>query len=267
MGVGWLGLPLGKHLAGLGFQVKGSTTRLERAMDIRAAGIQPFLIQANPEIIGDDAEVARFFRSDLLILNIPPGRKKENVIAWHLAQIHSVIDQITKFGIKKIIFVSSTSVYSGNEGLITEEMPPIASKESGEALLEAEHRLQTHPDFDTTIVRFGGLYSEDRHPGRFLAGRKGLTDPHLPVNLIHREDCIGVITTIIQKNVWGEAFNAASDEHPPRGAYYTKVAQILDLEPPEFEDRKTQASRIISNEAIKSRLGYAFKFPDPSILK
>jgi hypothetical protein len=38
--------------------------------------------------------------------------------------------------------------------------------------------------------------------------------PYAPVNLIHRDDCIGIINAIIEQNVWAEVFNGCADTHP-----------------------------------------------------
>jgi nucleoside-diphosphate-sugar epimerase len=84
--------------------------------------------------------------------------------------------------VKKVIFVSSTSVYGEiplenvevEKNSITEEILPNPDTESKQ-LLEVENKSNTH--FKTTIVRFGGLIGNDRHPIYFLAGRKNIENP------------------------------------------------------------------------------------------
>jgi NAD dependent epimerase/dehydratase family enzyme len=84
------------------------------------------------------------------------------------------------------------------------------------------------------VVRFGGLIGEDRHPVKFLSGRKNVEQPDSPVNLIHQNDCIGILLTLIEKEIYGEVFNAVAPSHPTRKTYYTKrhfplVCRYLNL--------------------------------------
>ena len=39
-------------------------------------------------------------------------------------------------------------------------------------LLETENRLRYNTHFETTILRFGGLFGENRHPVNHIAGKK-----------------------------------------------------------------------------------------------
>ena len=73
LGCGWLGLPLAHHLAQQGYAVKGSTTTPMKLVLLRAEGIEPYLLELDPTVHGDQVE--DFFKSDILFLNIPPGRK------------------------------------------------------------------------------------------------------------------------------------------------------------------------------------------------
>src|SRR5574343_621841 len=68
--------------------------------------------------------------------------------------------------------VSSPSVYSDSFPIveITEETTPNPDTESGKQLVIAETLLQSNQNFKTTVIRFGGLLGEDRHPVKFLAG-------------------------------------------------------------------------------------------------
>ncbi len=156
-----------------------------------------------------------FWDSDLLVLNVPPGRSRDNVEEFHTQQIQSVIEKVIASSIKWVIFVSSTSVYPEKAGIVTEgdTDPGNAIRSSGNALLKVEEMLRTNSKFKTTVVRFGGLYGYDRHPANYLAGRKNLDRGNAPVNLIHRDDCIGIIQKIIDDNITNDIFNAVSDGH------------------------------------------------------
>ena len=266
LGCGWLGLPLGRHLVERGYHVKGSTTTPRKLEAIREAGIEPYHIELTPTLVGDDGE--DFFAADLLFLNVPPPRGHDDLRTYHLRQIDAVCDAAMRSSIAWVIFASSTGVYPRVDRVVTEEDAPRdpveaegAMRASGPVLLDAEQRLQTASEFDTTVVRFAGLYGGDRHPGRFLAGRTRVTGGDAPVNLIHRDDCIGIVSAIIAQGGRGDVFNACADRHPTRRELYTAAARQLGVEPPTFEPGG--ANKRVSNEKLKRRIGYVFEHPDP----
>lgn len=260
LGCGWLGLPLAKHLISNAHRVKGSTTTPQKLETLKAHDIQPYLVNLTPEL-QEPEEVQSFWDSDVLVLNIPPGRKRDNVIDFHTVQINAVIGAITDSPIKRVVFVSSTSVYPKHPGTVTEEdtIPGEAKRASGNALLQAESKLSESSPFDTTVIRFGGLIGYDRHPVKYLAGKKDLNRANAPVNLIHRDDCINIITHIIENNITGEFFNGVSDNHQTRKEYYTKAAKTAGMKPPEFREDSTDNYKIVSNERLKRILNYKFK--------
>lgn len=279
LGCGWLGLPLGESLARHGFRVKGSSTSPGRLDAIRGAGIEPFLLSLDPELSGDRPE--EFLEADVLVVNIPPGRRREDVETYHPRQIRALVAAIERARERRggdvrsdvpfVIFVSSTSVYPDRVGIVREDdagdslvsTPPTAS---GRALLAAESILRNNPAFQTSVVRFGGLIGGDRNPARFLAGKRDVADPDAPVNLIHRDDCIGLLMRLIEKNIRGETFNACCDVHPTKREFYTAEAKKLGLPPPTFVEGSAGSAggKIVSSEKIKRVLGYEFIHSDPS---
>ena len=120
-------------------------------------------------------------------------------------------------------------------------------------------QLNTNTNFKTTVVRFGGLIGDDRHPIKFLAGRKNIENPDAPINMIHQEDCIGIIEKIIHADSWNETFNAVAPFHPSRKDYYTNKAIALNLPLPEFNESKPSIGKWIVSTKIEAVLGYNFK--------
>ncbi|MGB5499393.1 MAG: SDR family oxidoreductase, partial [Maribacter sp.] len=220
MGCGWLGLPLAKSLLEDGCQVHGSTTTQDKRNDLTKLGIVPFLISLTEEkIIGD---IAGFLAdTELIVINVPPklrGGNKENYVN-KMQLLHTAIKASS---VQKILFVSSTSVYGDIDGEVTEETIPCPSTESGKQLLASENLFRDDAKLQTTIIRFGGLIGPDRHPITILSGRKGLTNGNDVINLIHLEDCIGIIKATIQNDWWDELFNGVYPYHPSKQEYYSK---------------------------------------------
>lgn len=267
LGCGWLGLPLAKSLIKDGFSVNGSTTSLEKMDVLKDAGISAFQINVLEDAI--EGEIVSFLEnSSVLIIDIPPklrGNSNDTSTALSktfVAKIQTVIKFIEQSTVKKVLFVSSTSVYADDNSEVTENSQPQPETESGKQLLEAEFLLLNNTHFQTTVIRFGGLIGDDRHPIRFLSGKKNIENPDAPINLIHQSDCIGIIQAIIENDVWNEVFNAVSPYHPSRKEYYTQKAIKLNLPLPEFDESNPSIGKIISSEKTLQQLNYTFKLDE-----
>ena len=266
LGCGWLGLPLAKSLLSKGYEVKGSTTSESKLEVLKNAGILPFQIQLEThQIIGTIEDFLK--ETDVLIIDIPPGLRREVSTSKEMKfvnKIKKLIPYIEKSGIQKVLFVSSTSVYGDYFPIveITEETKPNPDTESGKQLAITERHLQSNPHFKTTIIRFGGLLGDDRHPITFLAGKTNVENPDAPVNLIQREDCIGIIEKILNQveyDIWGETFNAVAPQHPTRKTYYQKKAELFNLPLPTFAEHSESKGKMISSKKVETILGYSFQ--------
>lgn len=246
LGSGWLGLPLAQQFSQQGYSVKLSTTTESRVASLATSTIEPFIL--NIESLSKNTY--DFLSSDYLIVNIP----SKNIDAFS-----SLLREIEKSKIQKILFVSSTSVYIDNNKTITEEDCSALKKSP---LVEIENLFRHSKECKTTIVRFGGLIGYSRNPGRFFKHGRTVQNSDSTINLIHRDDCIGIISTILAGEVWGEVFNCCADTHPTKKEFYTQATQKMGEAPPNFSDSKTNTFKIISNKKVKEVLKYNFIHPD-----
>lgn len=260
LGCGWLGLPLGHYLSQRGHMVKGSVISTEMFPGLEKVGISPSLLVLSPDLLGENVE--SFFSCDVLIVTFPPERRAD-IEEYLPAQISSLIKHIDRNRIRKVLFVSSTSVYPDLNREVYEHEALLPEKGSGRALKAVEDILLEQKEFATTVLRFGGLVGYDRLPGKYLASKKDVSNADVPVNLIHRDDCIEIIYQIIVQDIWGEVFNACADEHPLRRDYYLHAALQAGLEPPVFSSHGTSTYKIVNSEKLKTSLNYTFKYPDP----
>ncbi len=259
LGCGWLGLPLAKSFLQNGFLIKGSTTSLEKISLLESEGITPYLVRLEEQQIS--ASVADFLaHSQILIINIPPklrGGSTENFVA----KITTLLPFIENSTVEKVLFVSSTSVYGEDNEFVSEVTVLNPDTEGGRQLAIVENILQKNSRFQTTILRFGGLISDDRNPVRFLSGRVNIENPDTPINLIHQDDCIGIIEKIIALNSWDETYNAVAPFHPTRQEYYTQKATELNLALPKFAALNTIVGKTILNNKVIEVLDYSFIKP------
>lgn len=260
LGCGWLGLPLAEQLLKRGFNVKGSTTTSSKLDVLDKKNIEPFFLEADPDIRGERCD--QFFQSKVLFLNIPFRRNLENPEVY-LQQIRSVMHFVRCSPIEQIIFCSSTSVYSSQINIASENDLIVPENERSKILLQIEEIFLKEWKEKLVVLRLAGLYGKNRKIGNFLSGKKNLKLGESPVNLIHLDDCVALILKIIQQKVVGEVFNVCSDEHPKRRDLYTKAAQNLKVDPPDFLDQLKGAKKIVSNEKMKKYFSYQFIHPDP----
>lgn len=267
LGCGWLGFPLAKKLIEIGFEVKGSTTSENKLAVLKSNKIAPYLLELTENKIS--ACISDFLNdSDILIIDIPPGLRKITEATSEktfVAKIENLIPFIEKSTIKKVLFISSTSVYADTAPIstVTEESVLHPDTESGKQLVEVENLLRNNSNFQTTIIRFGGLVGEDRNPINMLAGKSNIPNPDAPINLIHQEDCLGIIYEILKQvqhdRVWNETFNAVVPIHPTRKKYYTEKAKQFHLTAPLFNENEPNFGKIVSSEKLENVLGYTFK--------
>ncbi len=245
LGCGWLGLPLAESLLKKGYRIHGSTTSEEKIEMLQHKGIDAFLVSLTEKgVLGD---LAGFLSGlEILIINIPPklrGPKQED----YVMKMKFLLKAIQPFHVTKIIFVSSTSVYGNLEGEVTEATIPRPSSESGRQLLAAERLFQDEKAIKATIVRFGGLIGNDRHPIHHLTGKNDLENGQDPINLIHLNDCVRILEHIIMCDWWDEIFNGVYPYHPAKADYYRAEAQKRNLQPPVYVPLKaTKGKKIVS---------------------
>lgn len=259
LGAGWLGLPLARKLVSSGYRVKGSVTTPEKMELLQQSAVWPFRLVVSRESL--DVDDPSFFDTDVLIVSLPP-RRIPDIESVFSAQIGHLIRRLEQSAVSKVLFISSTSVYPESEGLARETDVLLPDKPSGCALLEAENALRLNPNFETTIIRFGGLIGADRNPARFLSRRQEAIPGGKPVNLIHRDDCIGIITEVIRQQAWGETLNACCPEHPSRREFYQRASDVSGIPAPPFSDA-FEPYKVVDSSKLIHRLGYRFKYASP----
>jgi nucleoside-diphosphate-sugar epimerase len=264
LGCGWLGLPLAKKLIENGYEVKGSTTSESKLELLKNAGISPYQIKMEENEITGNME-SFLENTDVLLVDVPPklrGDFTENFVQ----KIKNLIPFVENSKVEKVVFVSSTSVYGDTFPIqeLDEESALNPDTESGKQLVEVEKLLQFNENFQTTVLRFGGLIGPERNPAKFLAGKENVANPNAPINFIHQEDCIGIICAMLRQVEndnwkWNDTFNAVTPNHPNRENYYTEKALEMNLKVPTFVKDSNSIGKKISSKKLQGMLHYSFK--------
>lgn len=258
IGCGWLGEPLAVELIANGHLVKGSTTSPGKIERLCSKNIEAYLGAFNPDFEGD----ASIFNAEVLVINIPPKARSLGQ-DFHLTQIQNLIEQLKVNKVdRKIIFVSSTSVYANNNCVVSEE-----NADLNNFLVKAENMLfdfAKSNDSEITVVRFGGLMGYERNPCKYFDGKSGLTNGDTPVNYIHLDDAVAAICSIIEKGLWNKTYNICSPKHPSRSEILTGRCEKYGYVSPVFEtDSEKEDFKMVSVEKFLSDSHFVFIYADP----
>ena len=200
------------------------------------------------------------FNVDALILTLPPGRFSSQQYCEYLAFL---TNQTKTQGVQHLIFTSSTSVFPNISGRFDESSQLSTETEMGKTLIQAEQCLFQSGISHCDILRLAGLIGKQRHPIKFLAGKRNLKQGNSPVNLVHLEDCIQAITALLMNPNGLRTYHLCAPIHPTRAEYYTKAAVFYDLSIPQFECSDSDPKRIIMADKICRDLGFAYRYPNP----
>lgn len=261
LGCGWLGTALAQHLLAAGHPVLGTTTTPAQVVALAEMGVRPQLLQLGTDF-GPSADETLFGllrAADVLVLNVPPRAAAAGTYPTLLRPVHRAV---AAAGIGRVLFVSSTSVYP-DEPRPMREADAFSNRDAASDVLRAEgHFVPRYGQWQSTVVRLGGLIGPGRAPGRFLAGRRDLAQGNAPVNLLHLTDAVGVLAAIIRHGAWGHTFNVAADDHPLRRDFYPAAAHHLGLVAPTFRPETGPTGKTVDSSLVRRTVPYTFQHDD-----
>ncbi|MCY7295333.1 oxidoreductase [Alteromonas sp. a30] len=256
LGAGWLGFALAEQLQSTGNSIRLSKQTQDDVNTLKAQGWEAAAFSLGQSL--PDTLV-----SEIAIINIPPRRRTVDPVLF-FRNVCLLCDELMQKGTQRILFISTTSVYGEQPGIIDHTSPTSPKTDSGKAHVNIEHHLLQHYPHQVSILRLAGLVGGTRHPINSLAGKTNIAQPYQPVNLVHRKDVINTINAILDKDAWGETFLLCSTEHPTKQEYYTWAATQLSLKPPQFvETPIPENPRQIDCQNTLSRLNVKLVYPSP----
>ncbi|TCJ96236.1 nucleoside-diphosphate-sugar epimerase [Volucribacter psittacicida] len=265
VGLGWLGLPLAKHLQHLGWQVKGSKRTHEGVEAMRLLRLETYHLELMPEINAAPDDLTHLFSVDALVINIPPSQYFFD-IQQYVIGVENVIQEAVLCGVQHIIFISSTSVFPNKAGRFDESIMPMPDSEIAKGLLEIEQRLLSFQNIDVDIIRLAGLVGTDRHPVHSLSQREQIKQGNQPVNLVHLDDCARAIQLLLETPSYQRLYHLVAPIHPTKQAYYQYAAQKFGINLPPFVCSAQDPQRIIVGDKICQELDFVYQYPDPYLM-
>ncbi|WP_154223876.1 hypothetical protein [Marinicella rhabdoformis] len=249
IGSGWLALPLAEHLNNRAHQITVTTTSTEKSERVNKLGFKALVYQMG-ELFPDD-----MLDADVVVF----ANTCKDVSAYR-----STVKNWPRTFKPQVIYTSTTSVYQDNGQDHDEESPSI-NPEHPTYLIE-----QTLKPLKANIIRLSGLVGpgfmrqdlivNSRHPGRFFRKSLAVRNPKNQVNLVHRDDAIGVIISVIDSQLNKQIINASADNHPTKGEYYSYMAKQLDGTILDTTQETSTSGKTINN--LKSKTIYTYQHSD-----
>ena len=250
IGCGWLGKPLANSLVHAGKQVHGTTRSEEKLSELNELGIDAHILNER-DMYQEQSWIKDI---EVLVLNIPPSSFEDYPKA-----MASLCKQTNTSC--KVLFISSTSVYPNLNKWVDENTPPSGQNRNGPIVESTEKMLQGLMHERLTIIRMAGLVGGERNPIRYIAGKE-INGANAPVNLVHRDDCIGVIKEVIHKGYIGKTLNVCCSDHPTKKEYYKYAADLFNLPPPVFKE-ESNSYKFVDNTKSKKELNYSYHYDSP----
>ena len=271
IGCGWLGKALAASLLDKNISVLGTSGKLENVEQLNQQSInaQQLMLPADElQLIRHDV----FTKQNLVIAITPQFKKGRTDYADKIIQLVNAAQQ--RGLVQRIILLSSTAVYNDLEGSVDEESSLNLTTEKVQILNNAEQAVLNFSGQGVkqgakqrakqgTVIRLSGLVGPERHPGKFLLANKTLSNSSAPVNLIHQQDAVGIIESLLLAESSQGIFNGVSDTHVSKQHYYQVAAKALKLDPPSFVQKNiNETTKVVSGEKAKKALNYTFVYPD-----
>lgn len=265
IGCGWLGKALATNLIEQGVPVLATSGQQCNVEQLQEKGItaQQLLLPANSKQLNQHD----VFSQQCLVIAITPQFKKGK--ADYGVKVAQLVDAATQRGVvQRIILLSSTAVYQGLEGSVDENASlNIVAENSLEKTKVLQSAEQAVLNFHrkSNVLRLAGLVGPARHPGKFLQAKRTLKNSTAPVNLIHQQDAVGLILSLLSLSPTAPQgiFNGVSDTHVTKSQYYQTAAKSLGLELPTFDgDDTLNSTRVVNGDKAKKELDYVFVYPD-----
>ncbi|HQU67635.1 MAG TPA: SDR family oxidoreductase [Albidovulum sp.] len=266
IGHGYTAAALARRL-GPGWQVIGTTRRIEKAARLEAEGTRAVIWP------GDDLRPALACATHLL-LSVAPDKDGDPVFASHSMDFADAAAHLRWVG-----YLSTTGVYGDHDGGWVDEATPLTpSTVRGRSRALAERQWQdlaAMAGLPLHIFRLAGIYGPGRGP--FEKVRNGTARRIVKENQyfsrIHVDDIAAVLLASIARPDPGAIYNVADDDPSPPEEVLAEAARLLGLPlPPEvsFDEAEMTPlarsfyaeSKRVRNDRIKTDLGVTLAYPD-----
>jgi len=271
LGCGYVGEKLAMACLAKGMQVQATTRSSERAAQLKALGIDAFVV-SSPVDLSDDILAS----VDGVVDSIPLNRDGQDMQALQPQWVSDFAARCSR--LQWVGYLSTTGVYGDAGGAWVDESWPCqpSSQRGSERLLAEQAWLQS--DLPAEVFRLAGIYGPERNIiGRLRAGgyQTVAWQPAHYSSRIHVDDIVMALMAAMQAPKAGRIVNVADDLPLPHADYVGEVADMMGITQPEilteqqaivhlsatmldfFRDNKR-----VSNQLLHDELLAQLKYPD-----
>lgn len=244
LGAGWLGHPLCTQAQQAHWQVQGTHRGDEHSFDFE----RQFVLKNEKLLHQLDLQEAYW------VCAIPPRNRQSK--SNYSETLSAALTLSKQLNAKGFLLCSSTGVYNQEPGIYSESSNISCANERQTKLYKAEKQVLEQKG---KVLRLAGLLGPNREPGRFVAGKVLNTSGQQVVNMVHQQDVINAIFTVIER--WQEGqriYNVVNPSHPTKADYYSQKCTLYASEMPIFAAENIAERKIIGS-AIEV-LGFTYQY-------
>jgi nucleoside-diphosphate-sugar epimerase len=201
----------------------------------------------------------------------PSGRSAEAYDRVFVRGLEQCVRRFVGSSSPHIVFVSSSSVFSQDNGEIVDELSAAMPSSPTATVIRQAERILEQSNLAHTVVRFSGIYGAERlrMVRQVLAREPVLSGSERLSNRIHEDDAVGFLVFLIQKVLARqdvEALYIASDSAPvDLNEVYRFIARQLGIDATFIEAgaepvRRTGNKRLSNKRMLNT--GYGLQYPD-----
>lgn len=215
------------------------------------------------------ADISRPFTLDIpapdyvYIILTPDRSDAESYQRTYVDSLNHIRRALQSYALKRVFFVSSTSVYGQDQGEWVDELSPTEPKGfNGQTLVQAEQLCQQY--WPATVVRCGGIYGEGRlRLLRWVQEGKSVTTGQW-TNRVHVQDVVGILAFLLMQQDQGQKLEAcylAVDDCPVlQEDVLDWLAEQMQLPAVPKVQGEGESNKRLANQRLKA-LGYSFVYP------
>jgi nucleoside-diphosphate-sugar epimerase len=269
LGLGYSAEAFVRQGAALFSHVAATVRSPHKAEALRLRGIEAHAFDGGA---ADGALMAAIERAEALLVSIPAEDGGDPALPV-LGEAIAAARQLEWIG-----YLSTVGVYGDHQGGWVDEGSALrATSRRGLNRIAAEQAwldLGTTAGKATQVFRLAGIYGPGRNQLVALRGgtARRIVKAGQMFSRIHVEDIAGACLAGLARADQGPVFNVADDEPAPPQDVVAHAAALLGIAPPPEEAFETAElspmarsfyldSRRVSNERLKTALGYTFRFP------
>ena len=253
-----------QHLAAIldksEWRISGTSRSVEGVAAITALGYEGLLFDELKSIPNSATHI---------LSSVPPDKSGDPVL-------HHFANALSGHHFEWAAYLSTTGVYGDRGGALIDETAELGpGGERGQARVDAESQWLAIANLPLHIFRLPGIYGPGRNQLESVQGgtAKRIVKAGQIFSRIHVEDIAGILKASIAKPNPQQIYNVADDEPCPPQDVVKFACELLGVAPPpeiplEQAELSPMArsfyadSKRVSNERIKSELGYKLKYPN-----